>query len=70
MNFNPELVQKWVDAITFYKNLVNSNAPITDQINAKNVADDLFHELLSSVGVSDFEIRKAMGTTDNEDPDN
>jgi hypothetical protein len=50
--------------------LVNSNAPITDQINAKNVADDLFHELLSSVGVSDFEIRKAMGTTDNEDPDN
>jgi hypothetical protein len=70
MNFNPELVQKWVDAITFYKNLVNSNAPITDQINAKNVADDLFHELLSSVGVSDFEIRKAMGIADNEDPNN
>ena len=70
MNFNPELVQKWVDAITFYKNLVNSNAPITEQINAKNVADDLFHEILSSVGVSDFEIRKAMGIADNEDPDN
>jgi len=70
MDFNPELVKKWVDAITFYKNLVNSNAPITDQINAKNVAGDLFHELLSSVGVSDFEIRKAMGITADEDPDN
>jgi hypothetical protein len=70
MNFNPELVQKWVHAIEFYKSLVNSNAPISDQINAKKVADDLFHELLSSVGVSDFEIRKAMGIADDEDPNN
>jgi len=70
MNFNPELLQKWVDAVTIHKNLVNSNASITDQINAKNVADDLFRDLLSSVGVSDFEIRKAMGITDNEDPNN
>jgi hypothetical protein len=70
MNFSPELVKKWVDAVEFYKSLVNSNAPISDQINAKNIADDLFHELLSSVGVSDFEIRKAMGITADEDPDN
>jgi hypothetical protein len=70
MNFSPELVQKWVDAVEFYKSLVNSNAPISDQINAKNIADDLFHELLSSVGVSDFEIRKAMCITADEDPDN
>lgn len=64
MDFNPELVQKWVDAIEFYKSLVHSNAHITDQINAKNVAENLFHELLSSVGVSDFEIRKVMDITD------
>lgn len=68
--FDPVKVQQWVNAVEEYEKKVQTGAPFSEAVNAKFAANLLFANLLSSVGVSQADIQKIIGASDNDPIDN
>ena len=68
--FDPVKVQQWVNAVEEYEKKVQTGAPFNEAVNAKFAANMLFADLLSSVGVSQADIQKIIGASDNDPIDN
>lgn len=66
MEYNPQYIAAWLNAINAHAELVKNNAPEIDQKNAENLVKSWLVRLLLSVGVDFDEAMIAAGLEDNE----